>query len=148
MKLLFVGTHPASLALGRGIGRGKGLQAVQCIDAGAAIEALRTAEPAYDWVFVDSSVAGAAFGRIGDALQRRGATTRLVSMRTHDPETFSADSGRPLVCSLERDEKGLQILHCALQRAGRDPTAHPQLADAVSDQTWAFEYHAPCKQRS
>ena len=148
MKLLFIGTEEIPRRLHAQLEHAGLTEAVQCADETSALEALHSAEPGFDWVFVDQSVDRAGLKRVGDAVASGSQRTQLVSVHAVDATAMRLESARPLMCSVKRTAEGLQLLHCALQRARRDPAAHPHLVEAIGDRSCGFEYHAPCKRHS
>ena len=130
MKILFVGSDPDTAALCDALGGAA--EVTHCTNAATALGTVHTADPSFEWIFVES-VEMRAWAQLTRTL---APASKVVAMQHRQP---GREAPRPLVCGVETTPDGLKLLRCALQHAA------PSMHDTDPTCPVVFEYHAPCK---
>ena len=139
------GREGAEQARREGDGSGDGLQLVHYDDSEQAMQDLDRGVERYGWVLIDSACGNAWATAAAVNARHAPLPVAVFTNYSRAQATARTASPAPALCAVETTRDGLQLLRCALHRAGQEPGGTQALHEAIESQPVVFEYHAPCR---
>jgi CheY-like chemotaxis protein len=147
MKVLVVYPSLDTIALLDGLAQHNGSTVTYCASATDAIEALKRTRDPSSWVLIEDDGRHADVAEIGSTIRAAGFDASICYLSHRTESLATTTRAQPPICAVEQTSNGLQILRCALHRAGKASERPAGLATSSQEKGFVFEYHAPCKSR-